>query len=83
MSACSVASSAETGLKAVADGQIVVRAAGPLADDHGTTAIAQVLGMGMPLRAVAQDGDRLALEERQVGVFVVINLGGHGGFSGG
>ncbi len=67
-------------LEAVAHGQVVVGAARALADDHGAAAVAQVLGVGMALRAVAQDGDRLALECRQIGIFVVINLG-HQGFS--
>ena len=49
-------------LETVALGQIVVRAAGPLADDHGAAAVAQVLGVGMSLRAIAENGDRLALE---------------------
>ena len=48
-------------LEAVAHGQVVVRAARPLADDHVAAAVAQVLGLGVPLRAVAEDGDRLVL----------------------
>ena len=63
MSACLVASSARHRLEAVAHGQVVVRAAGPLADDHRAAAVAQVLGLGVPLGAVAEDGDRLALED--------------------
>ena len=62
-------------LEAVALGQVVVGAAGPLADDDLAAAVAQVLGMGVPLRAVAEDGDRLVLEQRQVGVFFVVHLG--------
>ena len=34
--------------------------------------------MGVALRAVADDGDGLALEGVEVGVFVVVNRGGHG-----
>src|SRR6185437_14173957 len=49
-----------------------------LTDDHLAAAIAQVLGVGVALRDVAQDGDGFALEQRKVGVFVVINSGGHG-----
>lgn len=77
MSAFLVASSTGHRLEAVLLGQVVVRAAGPLADDHRAAAVAQVLGLGVALRAVAQDGDRLVLQQRQVGVGVVINLGGH------
>ena len=40
--------------------------------------VAEVLGVGVALRAVADDRDLLALDERQVGVGVVEDLG-HGG----
>src|SRR3712207_9050232 len=56
----------------------VIGSAGPLADDHLAAAVAQVLGLSVPLGAVAQDGDGLVLEERKVGVGVVVDLGGHG-----
>ena len=79
MSACFVASSALTGLKPWLDRQVVVRAAGALADDDVEAAVAEVLGLGVALRAVADDGDRLALEEREVGVVVVVDRGGHVG----
>ncbi len=36
--------------------------------------ILQVLRVRMTLRAITNDGDLLALDERQVGVLVVINL---------
>ena len=65
------------GLEAVADGEVVVLAAGALADDDVDAAVAEVLGLGVALRAVADDGDRLALEGGEVGVFVVINRGCH------
>ena len=65
------------GLEAVADGEVVVLAARALADDDVDAAIAQVLGLGVALRAVADDRDRLAFEGRHVGVFVVINCGCH------
>ncbi len=78
MSACLVASSALHRLEAVALGQVVVRAARPLADDHRAAAVAQVLGLGVALRAVAEDGNRLAFEDREIGVVVVVNFGGHG-----
>ena len=61
-SACLVASAALIGLEAVADGEVVVLAAGPLADDDVDAAVAEVLGLGVALRAVADDGDRLAFE---------------------
>ena len=44
-------------------------------------AVAEVLGMGVALRAVAENGDRLALQGFEVGVFVVVNRSGHGGDS--
>ena len=64
-------------LEAVADGEVVVLAAGALADDDVDAAVAQVLGLGVALRAVADDGDRLAFEGGEVGVFVVVDRGCH------
>ena len=37
-------------------------------------AVVEVLRVGMALRAIADDGDVLALDQAQVGVFVVVNL---------
>ena len=65
-------------LEAVADGEVVVLAAGALANDDLHAGIPEVLGVGVTLRAVADDGDGLALEMIEVGVLVVINFGGHG-----
>ena len=39
-----------------------------------TPRVVQVLRVRMALRAVADDGDLLALDQRQVGVLVVIDL---------
>jgi hypothetical protein len=64
--------------EAVTLGEIVVRAAGPLADDHVAAAIAKVLRLGVALRAVTENSDRLAFEQRKVGVVVVVDRGGHG-----
>ncbi len=47
-------------------------------DDDLDARVAEVLGVGVALRAVADDRDLLALDERQVGVGVVEDLG-HGG----
>ncbi len=77
MSAALVASAAEMRLKAVADGQFVVRAAWSLTDDHLAAAVAEVLCVGVSLAAVAQNGDRFVLEQRQVGIVFVVNFGGH------
>ena len=63
-------------LEAVLDGLLVVGRAGQLGHDHVAAAVAEVLGVGVALRAVAQDGDRLVLQQREVGVFVVVDLGG-------
>ena len=41
--------------------------------------VAQVEGVGVALRAVAEDGDLLPLEGRRVGVGVVVHAGGHRG----
>ncbi|OIQ69725.1 hypothetical protein GALL_486730 [mine drainage metagenome] len=47
-----------------------------LAQSHGDlhSAVIEVLCMGMALRAITHDGDFLALDEREVGVFVVIHV---------
>ena len=66
------------GLETVLDGLLVVGRAGQFGHDHVAAAVAEVLGVAVPLRAVAQDGDRLVLQQRNVGVFVVIDFGGHG-----
>ena len=64
-------------LEAVADRQVVVLAAGALADDDVDAGVAEVLGLGVALRAVADDGDGLAGEGVHVGVFVVVDRGCH------
>src|SRR6478609_3467678 len=64
-------------LELVLDRQVVVRTARPLADDYIYAAVAKVLRLSMSLAAVAQDGDRLAFEERKVSVVVVVNGGWH------
>src|SRR5262249_55789292 len=54
-------------------------AARSLADDHVHAAIAKVLRLSVSLAAVAEDGDRLAFEEREISVVVVVDGRGHGG----
>ena len=61
-SACFGGVGGADGLEAVADGEVVVLAAGALADDDVDAAVAEVLSVGVALRAVADDGDRLAFE---------------------
>src|SRR5690606_39129306 len=46
------------------------------ADHHVHAGIVQVECVGMALRAVTDDGDRLALDEGQIAVLVVVNLHG-------
>src|SRR5947208_13528606 len=65
-------------LEAVLDRQVMIRAARALADDHIHTTIAEILCLRVSLAAVAQDGNRLAFEERKIGVVVVVDGGGHG-----
>ena len=50
----------------------------PLGHDHLQPTVAEILGLGMPLAAVADDGDGLAVEGFKVGVGVVVDRGGHG-----
>ena len=64
-------------LEAMADSQIVILAAGTLPDDDGATAVTQVLGLGMALASVTQNGNRFALQQGQVGIVVVVNLDRH------
>ena len=67
-------------LEAVSHRALVARRAGQLGDDHAAAAIAKVLRLGVALRAVAQDGDRLSAQQGQVGVVVVVDFGRHGRF---
>ena len=56
------------------------RAVGPGADDHVLyAAVAQIVGMGMALTAIADDADFLALDQVDVGITIVIDA--HGGIS--
>ena len=64
-------------LEAVTDRQVVVLAAGALADDDVDARVAEVLGLSVALRAVADDGDGLAGQGIHVGVLVVINRSCH------
>ena len=65
-------------LKTVLHGLLVIGRAGQLGHDHLAAAVAEVLGVAMSLRAVAQDGDGLVLQQRDIGVFVVVDFCGHG-----
>ncbi len=44
-----------------------------VADDHAHAAVAQVLGVSVSLAAEADDGDRLAADQAEVGVIVVVH----------
>jgi ketol-acid reductoisomerase len=65
------------GCETVLHGLIVIGGAGTLADDDVAAGITQVLRVGMSLAAVADDRDRLAFEQTQVGVLVVKHRGRH------
>ena len=65
----------------VLDGQVAVGRARQLGHDHRAAAVAEVLGVGVSLRAVAENGNRLVLQQGKVRVFVVINLRRHNGYS--
>ena len=60
--------------KAVLPGQFVVGAAGALTHNNLHAGIAQVLGMGMPLAAIPDDGYRLVFQHIEIGVFVIIDF---------
>jgi len=55
-------------------GQFVVGAAGALAHHNLDAGIAQVLGVGVALAAVTDDGDGFILQEIKVGILIVINF---------
>ena len=76
MSAWRVASAAEIGWKPSSTACRYWRAR-PLGHDHLAAAIAEVLRLGVALRAVAQHGDCFAGQQRKVGVFVVVDFRGH------
>jgi len=52
-------------LKTVLDGLLVVGRAGQFSHDDVAAAIAEVLRVAVPLRAVAQDGDGLVLQQER------------------
>ena len=62
------------GLEAVFLGQLPVGAAFALADDHLHSGVAEVLGMGMALGAVADDGHGFIFQKRKIGVLIVEKL---------
>ena len=65
-------------LQAGRTGLAIGRTANAHAHRHVHTRILQVERMGMTLRAVADDGDLLALDQLEVGVLVVENFHGNG-----
>ena len=64
-------------LEAVLNGQVVVRRARPLTDHDVAARVAQVLGLGVPLAPIADDRDRLTLQQTKIRILVVIHLGRH------
>ena len=60
--------------KAMLFGQFVVGAAGALAHHYLDAGIAQVLGVGVALAAVADDGHGLVFEATEVRILIVINF---------
>ena len=55
-------------------GQFVVGAAGALSHHNLDAGIAQVLGVGVSLTAVADDGHGLIFQEIKVGILIVIDF---------
>ena len=74
-----------TGVRGVEDAQPLGLGRRPALARLGETdpdvvpGVAQVEGVGVALRAVAEDGDLLPLQGRRVGVGVVVHAGGHRG----
>ena len=69
---------ADADLKALEGKTIAIIGYGSQGHDDLQTAVAQVLGLGVALAAIADDGDGLALEGLEVGVGVVVDRRGHG-----
>ena len=63
-------------LEAVLLGQLIVGAAGALAHHDLHAGVAQILGMGMALAAVADDGHRFVFQHTEICVFVIIYFHG-------
>jgi hypothetical protein len=61
----------------VADGEIIIGTAGTLANKHGAATVTKVLSLRMALTSITDDGNRLALEETEVCIVVVINFNRH------
>ena len=61
-------------LKTVAYSKVVVLATGSLSDNDFATAVAKVLCLRVSLGTVAENCDRLAFENGQVGIVIVVNL---------
>ena len=62
------------GLEPVLDGHLVVWRSLEFGDQHLDTGVAQVLGLSVPLAAVADDSHRLTLERRKFRIFLVIDF---------
>src|SRR4029434_9219699 len=63
--------------KSVVFGDFTALAPGIETNDNFAAAVLQIEGMGMPLRAEAENGEGLALENCQISVFVGVNFRGH------
>jgi hypothetical protein len=59
------------------DGEVIIWTTGSLAYHDCAATVAQILGLSMPLAAIADDGNGLALQVAEIRVVVVINLDRH------
>ncbi len=62
------------GLKSMFHGQIVIGPSRALADQDLHPAVTQILRLGVSLAAVSDNAHRLALEQPQVGILIVVKL---------
>ena len=74
---CFAASAADHGLEAVLDREFVILRARQVGNDHVEPAVAQVLGLGMALAAVSDNGYLLSLQNVQICIRVVIYFRWH------
>lgn len=68
------ASRALTGSKPCSLASWIVRAAGTLSHDDVDAGVAKVLGVGVALAAIADDGHGFVLQQAQIRIRIIINF---------
>jgi hypothetical protein len=68
--------------KSIVLGHLAALAAWIQANDDLAAAVFKIEGMGVTLRAEAEHGEGFALKNREIGILVGVDFGGHGLFAG-